>query len=327
MKVLSLITLLLAGLARGHVIAISVSLAVAVVLAVALLSAVLCRLNFRRRRDRSARAQMHRIQKQRVVDCEVTLTYVDSTSGSMGPLLKQCSLASSVHIGDCIGKGRRSRVFAGRFQGEMVAVKKFSPKHEHSWFRETEIYNSVLLHQDSVLVFLTSDRVSYNGTTELWLITQYHPHGSLHDYLSNRDPLAPRAMIQMAVSTCSGLAHLHTEMLGGQVKRAVAHGNITSKNILVKNDLTCCIGDFGQAVIKDSGGTGVNLPMVPQHRYGVRRYLAPEFLTGTVNLEYFESYKLADMYALGLVLWELCRRCIDNMGMPLSLRNNYSKKF
>ena len=106
-------------------------------------------------------------------------------------------------------------------------------------------------------------------------------------------------------------------MFGGQVKQAVAHGNITSKNLLLKNDLTCCICDFGEAVIKDSDGNGVSLPATSQFQHGARRYLAPEFLAGTANLEYFESYKLADVYALGLVLWEVCRRCVDDTGMPL----------
>lgn len=45
---------------------------------------------------------------------------------------------------------------------------------------------------------------------------------------------------------------------------------------------------------------------------GTIRYLAPELLEGAVNLRDCEtSLKQADIYSLGLVLWELCTRCHD----------------
>lgn len=35
--------------------------------------------------------------------------------------------------------------------GENVAVKIFSSRDEQSWFRETEIYNTVQLRNDNIL--------------------------------------------------------------------------------------------------------------------------------------------------------------------------------
>ena len=35
--------------------------------------------------------------------------------------------------------------------GESVAVKIFSSRDEQSWFRETEIYNTVQLRHDNIL--------------------------------------------------------------------------------------------------------------------------------------------------------------------------------
>lgn len=52
----------------------------------------------------------------------------------------------------------------------------------------------------------------------------------------------------MAHSTASGLAHLHTEIHGTPGKPAIAHRDIKTRNILVKDDLSCCIADFGLAV-------------------------------------------------------------------------------
>ena len=37
--------------------------------------------------------------------------------------------------------------------------------------------------------------------------------------------------------------------------------------------------------------------------------MAPEILDKNFNVQIFESYKAADIYALGLVFWEILRRC------------------
>lgn len=49
------------------------------------------------------------------------------------------------------GKGRYGEVWRGLWHGESVAVKIFSSRDEQSWFRETEIYNTVLLRHDNIL--------------------------------------------------------------------------------------------------------------------------------------------------------------------------------
>lgn len=37
--------------------------------------------------------------------------------------------------------------------------------------------------------------------------------------------------------------------------------------------------------------------------------MAPEVLEETINMKHFDSFKCADIYALGLVYWEIARRC------------------
>lgn len=45
---------------------------------------------------------------------------------------------------------------------------------------------------------------------------------------------------------------------------------------------------------------------------GTLRYMAPEVLEGAVNLRDCESsLKQIDIYAIGLVLWEIVSRCSD----------------
>ncbi|XP_030065222.1 activin receptor type-1C isoform X4 [Microcaecilia unicolor] len=158
-----------------------------------------------------------------------------------------------------------------------------------------------------------------NGTwTQLWLVSEYHEQGSLFDYLS-RNTINVDGMIKLALSVISGLAHLHMEIVGTQGKPAIAHRDIKSKNILVKRNETCAIADLGLAVKHDSVLNTIDIPQNP--RVGTKRYMAPEILDDTINTETFESFKRADIYSLGLVYWEIARRCsvggiIDEHQLP-----------
>nr|KAF6493402.1 activin A receptor like type 1 [Rousettus aegyptiacus] len=85
---------------------------------------------------------------------------------------------------------------------------------------------------------------SRNSSTQLWLITHYHEHGSLYDFLQ-RQTLEPQLALRLAVSAACGLAHLHVEIFGTQGKPAIAHRDLKSRNVLVKSNLQCCIADLG----------------------------------------------------------------------------------
>lgn len=92
-----------------------------------------------------------------------------SGSGSGLPLLVQRSIARQVQLLDVIGKGRFGEVWRGRWRGENVAVKIFSSREERSWFREAEIYQTVMLRHDNILVFIAADN---KGIHYLVLIRQ-----------------------------------------------------------------------------------------------------------------------------------------------------------
>uniref|UniRef100_A0A8C2UU01 receptor protein serine/threonine kinase n=1 Tax=Chinchilla lanigera TaxID=34839 RepID=A0A8C2UU01_CHILA len=160
----------------------------------------------------------------------------------------------------------------------------------------TDFCNNITLH-------LPTD----NGTwTQLWLVSEYHEQGSLYDYL-NRNVVTAAGMIKLALSIASGLAHLHMEIVGTQGKPAIAHRDIKSKNILVKKCETCAIADLGLAVKHDSILNTIDIPQNP--KVGTKRYMAPEMLDDTMNVNIFESFKRADIYSVGLVYWEIARRC------------------
>ena len=170
-----------------------------------------------------------------------------SGSGSGHPLLVQRSIARQVSLAECVGKGRYGEVWRGLWRGESVAVKIFSSRDEKSWFRESDIYQTVMLRHENILGFIAADNKDDITWTQLWLVTDYHEHGSLFDYLS-KHTITPQIMVRMAMSIATGLTHLHLEVNGTQGKPAIAHRDLKSRNILVKNDLSCVIADLGLCV-------------------------------------------------------------------------------
>ncbi|XP_032878449.1 bone morphogenetic protein receptor type-1B [Amblyraja radiata] len=231
-----------------------------------------------------------------------------SGSGSGLPLLVQRTIAKQIQMVKQIGKGRYGEVWMGRWRGEKVAVKVFFTMEEASWFRETEIYQTVLMRHDNILGFIAADIKGTGSWTQLYLITDYHENGSLYDYLKSTT-LDTKAMLKLAYSTVSGLCHLHTEIFGTQGKPAIAHRDLKSKNILVKKNGMCCIADLGLAVKFISDTNEVDIPL--NTRVGTKRYMAPEVLDESLNRNHFQSYIMADMYSFGLILWEIARRCVS----------------
>ena len=218
---------------------------------------------------------------------------VTSGSGSGMPLLIQRTLAKQIQLFDLIGKGRYGEVWRGVRHSENVAVKIFFSRDEASWNRETEIYSTIILRHENILGFLGSDVTSHNSCTQLWLITSFHELGSLYDYL-RETPLEAQQMMSILLSIISGILHLHTEIFGRLGKPAIAHRDIKTKNILMKNTYTCCIADFGLAVTHTQ--TTGKVDVTNNYRVGTKRYMAPEVLDQTMKSDVFESYKLADMY-------------------------------
>lgn len=84
----------------------------------------------------------------------------------------------------------------------------------------------------------------------MMLITDYHPCGSLYDYLRNGELLTLDEALQLALTTIAGIEHLHNAVrgTGSRKKPEIAHRDIKSKNVIVKRPGVCCIADFGLAV-------------------------------------------------------------------------------
>lgn len=71
-----------------------------------------------------------------------------------------------------------------------------------------------------------------------------------------------------------------------------------------------CFLPSGLAVIHSQSRDYLDVGNNP--RVGTKRYMAPEVLDETIRTNVFESYKQTDIWALGLVFWEITRRTIVN---------------
>ncbi|VDN44268.1 unnamed protein product, partial [Gongylonema pulchrum] len=138
------------------------------------------------------------------------------------------------------------------------------------------------------------------------LITDFHEHGSLFEYLQRGETLSVNEALQLALSAVCGLEHLHGALrgTGSPQKPAIAHRDVKSKNIIVKRRGVCCIADFGLALTEDMVRTKSDINV----QVGTKRYMAPEVLTKTLNAKNFHHFKLADIYSFSLVIWEILRR-------------------
>lgn len=253
-------------------------------------------------------------------DTLANLMEQSSGSGSGLPMLVQRTISKQIQMVQLVGKGRYGEVWLAKWRDQRVAVKVFLTTEEHSWFRETEIYQTVLMRHENILGFIAADIKGTGSWTQMWLITEYHEHGALYDYLQN-NVLDTNSLLLKASSIASGLSHLHTEIFSTRGKPAIAHRDIKSKNILVKRNGECVIADFGLAVKYLSDTNEIDMPP-KNERSGTKRYMAPEILDGSINVHNFDAHKMADMYSFSLVLWEMSRRCVT--GDKITVADDYA---
>ncbi|KAG7274796.1 hypothetical protein CRUP_010293 [Coryphaenoides rupestris] len=202
-------------------------------------------------------------------------------------------------------RGRFGCVWKAQLLNEHVAVKIFPIQDKQSWQNEYEIYTLSGMRHENLLHFLGAEKRGTNMDIELWLITAYHEKGSLTDYLK-ANVVSWNKLCHIAQTLARGLAYLHEDIPGLKDghKPAIAHRDIKSKNILLKSNLTACLADFGLALRFESGKSVSDT----HGQVGTRRYMAPEVLEGAINIQR-DAFLRIDMYALGLVLWELASRC------------------
>ncbi|XP_041857626.1 TGF-beta receptor type-2 [Melanotaenia boesemani] len=239
-----------------------------------------------------------------------------------------------IKLEELVGKGRFAEVWRGRLlqdekggvnSYETVAVKVFPAVEYASWRNECSIFSDPTLQHDNVVHFLAAEERGPPGHNlqTYWLVLDYYSLGNLQDFLT-ANVLSWEELVAMAASIAKGLAHLHSDTTSSGVPKVpVAHRDLKSSNIVVKNRKECALCDFGLALRLDLSLTVDDYANSGQ--VGTARYMAPEVLESRVNLEDLEAFKQMDVYSMALVLWEMASRC-DTIGEVKSYEPAFGSK-
>eukprot|EP00842_Homolaphlyctis_polyrhiza_P001082 jgi/Hompol1/1975/HPOL_005035-RA len=121
----------------------------------------------------------------------------------------------------------------------------------------------------------------------------YTEHGNLSTYLHNPAvEMTPSNAMKIAFDTIKALAYLH------DLKPPMVHGNLKSRNILLSADGKIKLSDYGfMSSVFQSRNVFTNCLFDAE-------WLAPEILAG----EPIEDAKMLDVYAFGILLFEIVTR-------------------
>ncbi|GBP71910.1 Bone morphogenetic protein receptor type-2 [Eumeta japonica] len=200
-----------------------------------------------------------------------------------------------------IGQGKFGSVWRGTLGSTSVAVKLYSSPS--TWQKEAAIYAMPHLSHQNLLKYYGSDtRPTLTDGGRDHLIVLEMCVATLRATIE-RSPLTWQQFASLSHGLASALAHLHSV---GSSKPCVVHRDVNSNNVLIAPDGTARLADLGLAQV-------VYQKSQPAHRRvteaGTLRYLAPEALEGALDLSGARAALCAvDVFALGLVLWEMLWR-------------------
>ncbi|XP_061664645.1 anti-Muellerian hormone type-2 receptor-like [Syngnathoides biaculeatus] len=216
-----------------------------------------------------------------------------------------------VQLQQLVDHGHFATVWRTMYQGSLVAVKVIPSAAKHVFITEKDVYELPLMRHASIIHFLGAGRRSDDDS---WLLVlQIAEYGSLYSFLHLNTTSWPTSL-QLCLSLSQGLSYLHSDLHTEEGhKPPVAHRDLCSFNVLVQADCTCALCDFGNSSIlwPHSGHCQMENTMSHTQTPGTLCYISPEILEGSVNLRSWWWCLHGDVYALGLVLWEICMRCSD----------------
>ena len=157
---------------------------------------------------------------------------------------------------DNIGHGKFGTVCRATFEGVPVAVKIFTSNYRNSWNNERYIYDLQSTSHENILYCICFEQRGNGPRKQLYRITEYHALGSLSRFLQHNKLNWNQALRAIHSVSC-GLAHLHSNSYinregSVQEKLAIAHRDVKSANVLVKDTSGhCVLGDLGLGIILD----------------------------------------------------------------------------
>ncbi|XP_029633373.1 tyrosine-protein kinase CSK isoform X2 [Octopus sinensis] len=187
--------------------------------------------------------------------------------------------AEFLDIKEPIGKGEFGDVYKGCYNQQLVAVKQLKDRNRaaQTFLKEASVMTS-MRHPN--LVQLIGVVLGEN----IFLVTEFMGKGNLVEYLRSRgrSVITKRDQINFATDTCAGMAYLEAKNL--------VHRDLAARNVLVHEDGTAKVSDFGLAKFESFSQEGGRFPI---------KWTAPEAIRKNV----FTSK--SDVWSFGILLWEI----------------------
>jgi serine/threonine protein kinase len=208
-----------------------------------------------------------------------------------------------------LGEGGFGRVYSGTLEdGAEVAVKLLTRDNNQNGDREfiAEVEMLSRLHHRNLVKLIG---ICIEGRKRC-LVYELVPNGSVESHLhgddKNRGPLDWEARMKIALGAARGLAYLHEDS-----NPRVIHRDFKASNVLLEDDFTPKVSDFGLAREATEGSNHISTRVM-----GTFGYVAPEYaMTGHLLVK-------SDVYSYGVVLLELLtgRKPVD-MSQPQGQEN------
>ncbi|KAL8053635.1 hypothetical protein ABFX02_05G085600 [Erythranthe guttata] len=202
-------------------------------------------------------------------------------------------------------EGGYGSVYKGKLRsGHDVAVKLLNKTRANGQEFINEVATIGRIHHVNVvkLVGYCAER------SKRALVYDFMPNGSLEKYLFSKETsnsLSLARKFEIAVGVARGIEYLH---IGCNIQ--ILHFDIKPHNILLDDNFTPKISDFGLAKSYSTENTTVTLTAVR----GTIGYVAPELMNRSIGRV---SYK-ADVYSFGMLLMEM-------LGLNRGTRHNDNK--
>lgn len=197
-----------------------------------------------------------------------------------------------------IDRGSFGKIFKSQYTGKTVAVKQLAnhgPATIKAKMRELLLELRVLVRIDHPNV------VKFHGTATDFNKTQAHlkqpyvglvfefcERGSLHKALfEDQRRLNVSQKLNICQQMAEGMAYLHS--------KRIIHRDLNTRNILLTNDLTTKIADFGCARVISSSSRVLKTTTIS----GSPAYMSPEQMSGEPLTE------AVDVWAMAVMLWEV----------------------
>ncbi|KAM3317583.1 hypothetical protein ACQJBY_035345 [Aegilops geniculata] len=231
-------------------------------------------------------------------------------------------LARATHgfsTSNLIGRGGYSSVYQGKLVEEHneIAIKVFNLETrgaQNSFFVECNALRNVR-HRNLVPILTVCSSIDSNGNDFKAIVYKFMARGDLHKLLystrnykgsPNLNLLTMAQRMNIVVDVADAMEYLHHNNQGTMV-----HCDLKPSNILLDDNMTTHVGDFGMARFKVDSTTlslgNPNSSLVGL--MGTIGYAAPEYAGGS------QVSTAADVYSFGVVLLEifLRRRPTDDM--------------